>query len=59
MKIQDGESLLDFFLSGRERSGFEKKHHILFLMCYFEFRGTVAGERENWGQAGRRQGAKG
>lgn len=44
-------SLLDFFRAG---SGFEKEHHI-----HFEFRGTVAGKRENWGQAGRRPEQKG
>lgn len=27
----------------------------IFSVCYFEFRGTVAGKRENWGQTGKRQ----
>lgn len=29
------------------------------LLCCFEFRGTVAGIRENWGQARRRKEQKG
>lgn len=54
MWIQEGESLLAL---SRPGSAVDLKRSItpISLMYYFEFRGTVAGKRENWGQAGRRQ----
>lgn len=54
--IQEGESWLDFSRAG---SAVDLKRSItsIPLLCYF--RGSVAGKRENWGQAGRRQEQKG
>ncbi len=56
MSIQEGESLLDISWAW---SAMDLKRSITStsLLCYF--RGSVAGKRENWGQAGRRQEQKG